>query len=196
MSNFCLNCIKTKKTCCSADYVKFTTLRDAERIAKFLKTDIRNVVVYGQLCEEDKLTELYIKKIHNYYYDLAAADGGKILQLRRRKDGSCPFFLSREGRCKIYKVRPLSCRVFPFWYSDAGKTVIITDHNGLDCDLLNGKCTIHNRKIKSEHRERIFAEFSCTALQLERLLAKLRKEIGEYKKNIGDFVRTNKVRIC
>lgn len=195
MSNFCLNCVKNKKDCCSSDYVKFTTLKDAKRIAKFLKTDIRRIVIYGQLSEEDKLTGLYLKKIHNYYYDLAS-DGGKILQLRKRKDGSCPFFISGKGHCKIYECRPLSCRVFPFWYSDKGTAVIIADHNGTDCNLLEGKCTIHDQRIKPEHWKDIFTEFSCTAHQLEKLLAKLRKEIEDYEKNIDNFVRANKIRIC
>jgi uncharacterized protein len=37
-------------------------------------------------------------------------EGRMILRFR---DGNCPFL--EEGRCTIYRVRPVQCRTWPFW---------------------------------------------------------------------------------
>jgi Fe-S-cluster containining protein len=34
-------------------------------------------------------------------------------------DGRC-VFLQRDGRCRVYSVRPLQCRTYPFWPEVAG----------------------------------------------------------------------------
>ena len=36
------------------------------------------------------------------------------LSLLERNDLSCEF-LDEDGRCRIYPVRPLQCRTYPFW---------------------------------------------------------------------------------
>lgn len=42
---------------------------------------------------------------------LEIQDGWLLL---RQGETQCPF-LSREGRCGIYEVRPVQCRTWPFW---------------------------------------------------------------------------------
>lgn len=37
--------------------------------------------------------------------------------LRERWNGDCVFFDASRGRCAVYHVRPLQCRLFPFWPS-------------------------------------------------------------------------------
>ncbi|PIR05663.1 hypothetical protein COV56_01635 [Candidatus Kuenenbacteria bacterium CG11_big_fil_rev_8_21_14_0_20_37_9] len=189
MSNFCSECAKRKEDCCRSDYIKFITLKDAVRIAKSLNAPIKKIIIYGKLSAKDKKTKLYIKKIHNYYYDLASRDE-KILQLKRKKDGSC-FFLSKMGHCTIYKVRPLICQVFPFWYAANGE--IIIDHNGMDCDIVKNKTT-YNQKIKRFYEVEIFKNFSQNKLGLKKLLIKLKKEIAIYQKNIDNFITTNNIK--
>lgn len=189
MPNFCLKCAKMKEDCCRSDYAKFTTLKDAERIARFLDVPVNKVVIYSPLSKKDKKTQLYLKKIHGYYYDLESKEG-KILQLKKREDGAC-FFLSKTGRCRIYEVRPLICQVFPFWYSP--RREIMIDHNGLNCDIVKDKIT-SAFQIKAKERENILREFCFTSSNLKKLLAQLKREIKAYKKNIDDFVSLNKIK--
>lgn len=35
-------------------------------------------------------------------------------EIRLQADGRCPF-LSHQGRCSIYAVRPAQCQTYPFW---------------------------------------------------------------------------------
>ncbi len=37
--------------------------------------------------------------------------------LREKERGECVFFSSSENRCCVYALRPLQCRLFPFWPS-------------------------------------------------------------------------------
>ncbi|MDO5115861.1 MAG: YkgJ family cysteine cluster protein [Synergistaceae bacterium] len=46
---------------------------------------------------------------------LTRVDGG--YSVRERENYDCYFFERNSMRCKIYKVRPLQCRLFPFWPS-------------------------------------------------------------------------------
>ena len=189
MTDCCLACAEKKEDCCSSDYAKFTTLEDAKRAAKFLKTKAKNVVVYSELTKNDKGTELYTKKIHPYYYDLAPGKG-KVLQLKKQKNGAC-FFLSEKGSCKIYSARPLICRAFPFWHSAKGR--IIVDNNGLECGIVNGK-TFENQELKPEFEKTVFAGLSTSKEGLKKLLLQIKKETADYKKNLLAFVKAEKIR--
>ena len=165
MPQLCIQCAKRKDDCCSSDYAKFATLKDAERIAKFLGIEAKQLASFSGLTERDKETELFTKKPHKYYYDLALND--KILQLKKKADGSCKFH-SKEGLCKIYAVRPLICRIYPFWYSKDGE--IITDNNGLECEARH---TGYDKPA------------------MNKLILQLIEEIKDYKNNVNSFVRRN-----
>jgi Fe-S-cluster containining protein len=39
----------------------------------------------------------------------------RALSLKERSNGDCIFYDAVSGRCSIYPVRPLQCRLFPFW---------------------------------------------------------------------------------
>lgn len=39
------------------------------------------------------------------------------VSFREKRNGECVFYDSESNRCTIYKVRPLQCRLFPFWPS-------------------------------------------------------------------------------
>ncbi|GEM_PF-1008656 len=112
MLSHCATCTAIEEDCCTSDYAKFITLQDAERISTFLNQDIKEFAVFALLSNLDKETDLFIEKPHHYYYDFA--QDGKILQLKKNKDGSCVFF--KSGKCSIHQVRPLTCRAYPFWY--------------------------------------------------------------------------------
>lgn len=45
-------------------------------------------------------------------------EGGR-LSLREEADGRCVFF--EDGGCRIYDLRPVQCRTFPFWRWNVAK---------------------------------------------------------------------------
>lgn len=132
MSNYCLECSKRGLDCCREAHAKFLTLKDARRIADFLGEEIDSFALYGDLNEKDKEEYIYIHRHQSYYYDLTMRDG-KLLQLREKSDGSC-FFQAGDGRCRIYPVRPLICRTYPFWLADDGE--LIFDGCSSDCRIV------------------------------------------------------------
>jgi Fe-S-cluster containining protein len=182
----CAECVRNDEDCCSSYHSRFVTLGDAERIAKLTGKKFPAFLTYSELKENDKQTELYTKKPHSYYYDLAV--NGKILQIRDGKKGECLFF--GKGMCSVYPARSLACRVYPFWFSERGK--IIADNNGLDCPIVCGKKSIKENPSADEIRAGI-RKIGYTEKELKELLSQLRKEITEYRKNIASFVRKNKL---
>ncbi len=179
----CKDCVKNDEDCCSSFHSRFVTLGDAERIASFLKKKPAEFLAYAELKDNDKQTELYRKRPHGYYYDLAIR--GKILQIKDGKKGECLFF--QKGRCSIYPARPLACRVFPFWFSIRGD--IIPDNNGLDCPILCGERLGENpsqAQVKSGLRK-----IGYTQEEMVKLINQLAEEIDGYGKGISAFVKKN-----
>lgn len=181
MTDFCLECAKSKDDCCISDYAKFTTLKDAERIANFLKKRINQCVIYNFLSEGDKKTELFIKKPHWYYYEFASKDG-KVLQLNKKRNGGC-LFQNENGACTIYSVRPLTCRIHPFWYSRNGE--IIIDINGAECPII---CKERTSKSLTENR---LEKIGYKELEIKRLIKELQSEMKDYKTNLYSFLKRN-----
>lgn len=167
--SYCLRCAAKKEDCCRTDYAKFTTIKDVERIARHLKKSINDVVIFGPLSKDDIETDLFVKKHHVYYYDLADPN---ILQLKKNPDGSC-IHLHDDGSCGIYIVRPLSCRMYPFWHD--GKTII--DNNGLTCPIIEMK----------KHNDLKIKEIGHKKREMQRLGEQLEREIKHYKRNIKKF---------
>jgi Fe-S-cluster containining protein len=61
---------------------------------------------------------------------LGEADGiEEVRFIRRKKDGSC-YFLTKNNKCRIYKVRPATCRLQPFTITDWDY-----EKNTIDIDL-------------------------------------------------------------
>ncbi len=83
--------------CCSGEpgYV-WVTSEEARRIARFL----------GQ--QRQELNGRYIRRV------------ALKLSLTEEPNGDCVFLTRGDGRatCRIYPVRPLQCRTWPFWDSN------------------------------------------------------------------------------
>jgi Fe-S-cluster containining protein len=180
----CESCVKNDEDCCSSFYARFVTLGDAQRISKFLGRRPSKFIKFAGLSRHDMKTDLFAEKHHSYYYDLVT--GGKILQLRTKRDGSCMFF--RKGSCRVYPARPLACRVFPFWFSKHGK--VIVDNNGLDCPIICGKSPLNRNATNAEIRKGI-RKIGYSTREMDSTLSTLRKEIEEYKSGVNSFVREN-----
>lgn len=54
--------------------------------------------------------EIPLEEIRDRYVRMDAEDLG----IREREDGACSFW-SKHG-CAVYLVRPLQCRLYPFWF--------------------------------------------------------------------------------
>ncbi len=182
--NDCLDCVKNDEDCCSSFYSRFLTIGDAKRISRRTGKRPSSFIRFAELSENDRKTELFLKRPHGYYYDLAL--GGKLLQLKALKDGSCLFF--SKGSCSIYASRPLICRVFPFWYHKNGR--IIVDNNGVDCPLVCGKEPPNSNPSASRIKEGL-KRMGCRKDEMERLLYQFRKEMEEYRRGIIPFVQKN-----
>ncbi|UYP44897.1 hypothetical protein NEF87_001182 [Candidatus Lokiarchaeum ossiferum] len=85
--------------------------------------DIDNICKNLKISEED-LAEKYFSTT-DYDYDLWDENLGETkktkvyptLILNNEKNQNCAFLIEAEGKklCKIYKSRPLQCKIFPFW---------------------------------------------------------------------------------
>lgn len=77
--------------CCGAPGVIRVTMEEIVRIAEHLSTSSYAIL---ETCV--------------FPYESA-------FSIRERTDGSCLFY---ETGCRIYPVRPLQCRTFPFWFNN------------------------------------------------------------------------------
>jgi Fe-S-cluster containining protein len=198
MSSYCLECSKNEKDCCREAHAKFVTLNDARRIAEFLGKEINTFTVYGDLRDEDREEYIYITADPNYYYELTRKDG-KLLQLKDKSDGSC-IFQEENGRCHIYPARLLICRTYPFWYSRENN--IIFDGCSSDCSIV---CAVTGNDDPMDvsklpdrgggHIKRALEYIGHTPGSIRRVLDQMMDEIEDYRNNIHEFVRENKIAI-
>lgn len=91
--NFYFNCTLCGNCCYGPGNVYFTE-RDLKNIKKFLMLENTKWKEFLQKLNLQKKNELYIYQVKS----------------------QC-IFLEQNHRCKIYPVRPLQCRSFPFWPS-------------------------------------------------------------------------------
>lgn len=66
-------------------------------------TDAELAAISGHL-------KLSFEEVHHRYVRMDAQGFG----IREREDGACIFWA--EDGCLIYPVRPLQCRLYPFWF--------------------------------------------------------------------------------
>jgi Fe-S-cluster containining protein len=83
-------CKRCGKCCTTGDPIRLKT-EDAAAIARHLKIPLNKAIKKYTIPDPDKPGVLNFKHIL-----------------------PCKFYNSREGGCKIYAVRPWSCRIFPF----------------------------------------------------------------------------------
>ena len=57
--------------------------------------------------------------------------------LKEKERGECVFFSSPENRCSVYPIRPLQCRLFPFWPSIL-ESLEEWEKTGSECPGING----------------------------------------------------------
>jgi hypothetical protein len=84
----------------------------------------------GKCCEKTEMllsnADIQLLKELGYpFEDFAFYDKKGFARLKNRK-GYCVFYDSKTKKCKIYKNRPLGCRIFPIIFSEE-EGVIVDD---------------------------------------------------------------------
>ncbi len=88
----CFSCTACGDCCITGnDYYVYLTGKEADRIRTYLK-----------------LSKAWFKRRY-----LVRLDNGDLVAAST-VDGRC-VFLDSNSRCKVYSVRPLQCRTYPFW---------------------------------------------------------------------------------
>ena len=71
-------------------------------LIRVTREEVRHIARHLE-CTDEEILSQYIR---------ITPEGLSILE---KPDGACQFF--ENSGCRIYRVRPLSCRAFPFWLS-------------------------------------------------------------------------------
>jgi Fe-S-cluster containining protein len=117
----------------------------------------------GVCCEKTEmmLSSADVKRLEGMGYDgqkFARQDRYGFIRLRNRR-GFCVFYDVERGCCRIYKQRPLGCRVYPVIYSE--REGIVVD------DFCPMKSTVSKIELEGEGKrlmkllQRIDAEATC-----------------------------------
>ena len=82
-----------------------------------------------------------LKELGYPFEDFAFYDKKGFARLKNRK-GHCVFYDSKTKKCKIYKNRPLGCRIFPIIFSEEEGVIID--------DLCPMKNTVSKRELNQK----------------------------------------------
>ena len=108
------------------------------------------------------------------------------------ENGACPFFV--EGKCEIYEIRPIVCRIYPFMLLPQGLFLI----NIQECKL--GR-EIYRILFPDEREERNIVKVAITKLEeMEKRMINLRNpdtllmaKIEEKNCNTGDLPKITEI---
>jgi len=148
--------------CCRKPVVEVTHY-DVLRLSKFTSIPPPRIIKFYRPDEIEEDGEDRSEWIRLSY-------GMRFMGLRKR-NGRC-IFLSKEKKCTVYPVRPLTCRIFPL-------SVVIDEEKGC-VDGLDLSDIVIDRFIRCRHRygeERPLKEFIRDAVQAMR-------ETNSYSKKI------------
>jgi len=174
--NKCMICPKDVH-CCKFSGMKgfvFLGMKNAEDISKRTKLKL------DSFSEFRKMPKNMIQKMRSepYYSEahlrLSLMKGGKLLVLKTRSNGDCIFLEDR--RCRIYRSRPLICRIYPYWFMDGEKGkkhVICMDERCRNAKSEQGKAMLGKREEKD----------------VLRLAKEIMEESKHYKRGIDVFIK-------
>jgi Fe-S-cluster containining protein len=101
--------------------------------------------------------------------------GKRFLGLRKRRDRRC-IFLNKEGKCSVYRARPMTCRIFPVNF-------VVDDDDRIEClelaDIVTDKF-INCRLYYGEKRP--VSYFESLASRADRELVQFRKKIAKWNR--------------
>ncbi|MBA7504459.1 hypothetical protein ES706_03102 [subsurface metagenome] len=105
---YCANCCSDKKTIVNATYL------DILRITKGLNLTFNEILeILGFYIYEKNFSNDFIKKM--VIPPIITEKGNTFVGLLKKSTGAC-IFLNEKKKCKIYNLRPMFCRTFPFTF--------------------------------------------------------------------------------
>lgn len=167
LEEYCRSC---NSNCCK-EWTIFITIDDAIRIQNFTMKNVDEFASFSEVPEWE--LKKYKNKGYNHIYSFLVND--KILQLKKNKN-DCIFLAN--GLCSIYRVRPMICRLYPFWFEKV--------NNSIKINICIGYENVYPIPLEEIEKYK--------KLKLEQLIMVAEKyhcEIEYYKKNILDFVNSN-----
>lgn len=105
------------------DYFVFLTKQEAGRIRNYLKLSRR------------WFRQRYLQRL----------ESGELVAAVREDD--CCVFLDADGQCRVYAVRPVQCRTYPFWPEVAG-SALAWQREARRCEGINRGAVVPLDKIR------------------------------------------------
>lgn len=112
---FKFECIHCGKCCTDRNTLVNLTFQDILRIKKALDLSLDELIeiigfyVFDKPPSEEELKKMVVPPIET-------ERGLSFVGLRKKPKGTCYFYDIEKERCKIYAVRPMFCRTFPFTF--------------------------------------------------------------------------------
>lgn len=149
---------------CCRDIKVEVTDSDIERLLKHTDIPADKLVKLNSIAEVENEEE-------NDWIKLSY--GKRTMELNKRRNGDC-IFLSDGKICMVYKVRPMTCRIFPFCvvFNDEDKMVDLEIS-----EVINDK-TIKCKRTKGNGRS--YKSFMSTAKQAQDEHKSFKKKLDEW----------------
>ncbi|MBD3255268.1 MAG: hypothetical protein GF383_09260 [Candidatus Lokiarchaeota archaeon] len=113
IKEFRFECTRCGKCCTDKTTLVNVTYHDILRIKENLNLTLDELLeVIGFYIFEEQLSEEDRKKMVTS--PISTEHGPAFVGLLKNAEGSCYFYDKEKKRCKIYKLRPMFCRTFPF----------------------------------------------------------------------------------
>jgi len=110
---FRFTCTRCGECCIDTNTIVNLTYFDILRIKEGLKlTDEELIRILGFYVYDKEPSEEDIKKM--VISPIETEKGFAYVALLKRNDGSCYFYDKETKKCRIYRLRPMFCRTFPF----------------------------------------------------------------------------------
>jgi len=118
------SCTRCGRCCMTGgDYFVFLTKQEAGRIRNYLKLSRR------------WFRQRYLQRL----------ESGELVAAVREDD--CCVFLDADGQCRVYAVRPVQCRTYPFWPEVAG-SALAWQREARRCEGINRGAVVPLDKIR------------------------------------------------
>jgi Fe-S-cluster containining protein len=175
-------CSVCKKNCCIYPNEKgfiFIGIKDAETIGKKWNLEYKEFLDFSKLKKRTiKLCREFKDANSESRLRMKMLVDDRLLRLKIDDKGRC-IFLDKKNQCSIYPIRPLICKIYPYWYNKTSKGIAIVYHDKDDlCNLIRVKGAKDND----------IDYYKTIANQIE-------IETKYYFNNILNFVENNNLRL-
>ncbi|MBN1800044.1 MAG: YkgJ family cysteine cluster protein [Candidatus Lokiarchaeota archaeon] len=150
---FRFQCTQCGNCCSDKNTIVNVTFHDILRIKSALDLTLdETLVVLGFYMFEKPPTSMELKKM--VVPPIETENGMAFLGLFKQQSGSCYFYDEKNKKCRIYTIRPLFCRTFPYSFKilvdpqtkqRKGIEIYFTDKGHEYCEGINEKNPLIDR---------------------------------------------------